>query len=146
MSTNAVVDRLNLLLASSNVFARKVKHFHWNVKGRQFFTLHIEFDKLYSEWAEFGDEFAERIIALGGRPLPNLADDVKHSKLKEETQFPDADSMMRLLIADMESLRAAIHESFAIAESADDRTTEDLLDDVRDALEKKLWMFKSYIA
>jgi len=145
-SVKAVVDRLNHLLGSANVFARKVRHFHWNVKGRQFFTLHIQFEELYGEWAEFGDAIAERVVAIGGKPHATLTDDVKQSGIKEETQYPEADAMVKTLIADMESLRTAIHESYAIAEAADDRTTEDLLDEIRDGLDTRLWKFQAYMA
>lgn len=146
MSKNAVAECLNQLLGSANVFARKVKHYHWNVRGRQFFTLHVEFEKLYDEWAEYADAIAERVVALGGRPLVSLAEDIKTSKLKEETQVPDSDAMVKNLIADMQTLRGQLAETFDAASSATDRTTEDLVNDVRDSLDKKLWMFQAYIA
>lgn len=143
MSAKPVIERLNALLGTINVFTRKVRHYHWNVKGRNFFTLHKVFEELYGTWAEFGDEVAERVVALGGQPGPSLADDIKVSKLKEDSEYPAADAMVKHLVADFETLGAFIRETYAVAE--DDRTTEDLLDDLRDAIDGKLWMLKAYL-
>lgn len=143
MSTKLVIERLNVLLGSISVFTRKTKHYHWNVKGRNFFTLHKVFEELYGAWAEFGDAVAERVVALGGQPGPSLADDVKVSKLKEDSDYPAADAMVKNLVTDFETLATYVRETYAVAE--DDRTTEDLLDDLRDAIDGKLWMLKAYL-
>lgn len=55
MATNKVEQGLIGLQADFSVFSRKVKHYHWNVRGRDFFTLHANFDALYSELSEFMD-------------------------------------------------------------------------------------------
>jgi starvation-inducible DNA-binding protein len=140
-----IVECLNGLVASMNVFARKVKHYHWSVKGPNFFTLHAKFEELYDEAAEWADELAERVVALGAQPLATSAEDLKLSAVKEDAEFPAADAMVKNLVADIETLKAEIHKGFEIAEKADDRSTEDLLDDVRDGLDAREWMFKSYL-
>src|SRR5688572_26161825 len=89
----AVLEGLQTLLADANVFIRKAKHYHWNVKGRDFFTLHPEFQKLYEAWTATADGVAERVVALGGRALATMAEDLKNAHLKEDAAFPGAEAM-----------------------------------------------------
>ena len=44
-----IVDQLNSVLANYHVFYMNVRGYHWNVKGSDFFTLHVKFEELYTE-------------------------------------------------------------------------------------------------
>ena len=63
---------LNLFLADLATLAKKVQNFHWNIKGKSFFSIHEQLDKMYSDLNEVVDEVAERILALNGRPLSTM--------------------------------------------------------------------------
>lgn len=43
------VKNLNCLLADLNVFYRKLQNYHWNVKGKDFFTMHEKLEEYYDE-------------------------------------------------------------------------------------------------
>ncbi|NJK86607.1 MAG: hypothetical protein HC906_12205 [Bacteroidales bacterium] len=45
MDTAEIVLRLNKLIASYHVFYQKLRNFHWNVTGQDFFDLHQHFEK-----------------------------------------------------------------------------------------------------
>ena len=47
-----VVKGLNLLLANLQVYYTNLRGFHWNIKGKGFFTLHAKFEELYNDTAE----------------------------------------------------------------------------------------------
>ena len=44
-----VIKKLNVYLADLNVMYRKVQNYHWNVDGRNFFTIHAKLEEYYDE-------------------------------------------------------------------------------------------------
>ena len=48
LDTAQIVTILNKLLASYAVYQQKLKNFHWNIIGQDFFELHELFEKMYS--------------------------------------------------------------------------------------------------
>jgi len=89
-----IIDGLNALLADAAVFRYKVQNYHWNVRGRQFFELHDQFEELYTEWTTHLDDIAERVRAKEAAPLPTLARCLERTHLAEEEGTPDAKQMV----------------------------------------------------
>jgi starvation-inducible DNA-binding protein len=144
MSTT-VAGPLNTLLADTTVFYQKLRHYHWNVQGPYFFELHVKFEEIYNKWVLYIDEIAERIIALDTVPLHTLDAMLKHATLKEDEELPQAAEMVNRIIADLLAIRNSIDETIGLAEGADDRTTVNILDEIRDGLEADLWMLKTWL-
>ena len=67
--TGRTIEKLNKLLSDYQIHYQNLRGFHWNIKGKSFFTLHSVFEKYYDQAAERVDEIAERILMLGGTPL-----------------------------------------------------------------------------
>jgi len=139
-----IIDGLNALLADAAVFRYKVQNYHWNVRGRQFFELHDQFEELYTEWTTHLDDIAERVRAKEAAPLPTLARCLERTHLAEEEGTPDAKQMVERTVADLLTIHAAVREVIELAEDAADRTTANILDDIADQLEKKIWMFRAW--
>lgn len=145
MSTDdRVVDGLNGLLADATVFYQKLRHYHWNVEGRKFFELHEKFEELYTGWAVSIDEIAERILMIDSVPLHTLASMLAVARLEEDETIPVAPQMVDTILADLDELHALAGEVIRVAEEADDRGTVNLLDALRDGMEKDLWMLRSW--
>ncbi len=144
MAANKVVDGLNVLLADATVFYQKLRHYHWNVEGRKFFELHAKFEELYTGWADGIDELAERILMIEGEPLHTLAAMLKVARLKEDESIPAAPAMVDAVLADLTTLHENAGQLLATAEENDDRGTANLLDDLRDGMEKDLWMLRTW--
>lgn len=144
MADKKVVDELNGLLADATVFYQKLRHYHWNVDGQHFFELHEKFEELYTGWAVSIDEVAERILMIEGVPLHTLGSMLKVARLKEDETVPSAVEMVDAIMADIEELHGRAGEVIETAEDADDRGTANLLDDLRDGMEKNLWMLRSW--
>jgi len=141
MSDNKqVIDGLNGLLADATVFYQKLRHYHWNVKGQHFFALHARFEELYDGWAGSIDEIAERILMIGGVPLHTLASVLKTATIREDEGIPSADAMIDAIIADLRALHERAGAVIDRAEQAGDRGTVNLLDGLRDGMEKEIWM------
>jgi starvation-inducible DNA-binding protein len=145
MGTNdKVVDGLNGLLADSMVFYQKLRHYHWNVKGRHFFELHEKFEELYTGWATSIDEVAERILMVEGVPLHTLKSLLAAAELKEDEATPDAAAMVAGVLADLQAIHDKAGGLIETAEEAEDRGTANLLDDLRDGIEKDVWMLETW--
>lgn len=143
-NSERVVDGLNGLLADATVFYQKLRHYHWNVEGRHFFELHTKFEELYDGWADSIDEIAERILMVGGVPLHTLRSLLEAAGLDEDDTIPAAGVMVERIAADLRRLHERAGEMIEAAEAADDRGTANLLDALRDGLEKDIWMLQTW--
>jgi len=144
-STANVIDELNGILADATVFYYKLHHFHWNVKGESFFTLHDKFEELYNEWAGVIDEVAERILMLGGATLPSLNACLTQTAIKEAAGELDHRQMVQATIDDIHAQRARMIKAQGVAQSSADKTTENILDGFVDAFAKHVWMLNAYL-
>ena len=67
--TKIIAEELNLLLANFQLYYQNLRGIHWNIKGCDFFNLHVKFEELYDDANMKVDEIAERILTLGQTPL-----------------------------------------------------------------------------
>lgn len=146
MSHHDISGMLNGLLADYMVYYQKLRNYHWNVKGKEFFKLHEKFEEAYNEAAIFVDDIAERILALDAKPYSTMAEFVEHADIEEDHGSPGHEAMVRHLIADIDRLNDKAYDITEGAEEHRDRTTANLLDDIVDAQEERKWMFKQFLA
>ena len=143
MSTETLVDELRKIQADSTIFYHKLRHYHWNVRGRQFLALHSKFEELYESWAEIIDEVAEAVVILGEAPLTTLRAVLQEASLEEDEEIPAAEEMVRRTAADLAVLVARLNE---VAAEAGDGRTANLLEGIRDEQQKELWMLRAMLA
>lgn len=146
MSNEEITNGLNTLLADYMVYYQKLRNYHWNVRGHEFFKLHEQFEQAYLQSAEWADDLAERVLALGDRPLSTLNDHVNHARIDEDPESPGAEQMVRNLVEDIQTLNSHARDLAEKAEEDHDRTTTNLLDDIIDMQEERLWMFKTFLS
>ena len=139
------IQSLNALLSDYQVFYQKLRNYHWNVRGPFFFGLHAHFEAMYDETAGKVDELAERIAALGGRPLSTFAEYLEHARLGEDRKIPGAEDMVRNLLVDLESLTGYLREALADEAVSKDSATANLLEEMADGQEKGAWMLRSFL-
>jgi starvation-inducible DNA-binding protein len=141
-----VVDHLNDLLANYHIHYQKLRGCHWNIKGQNFFTLHIKFEELYNAAIITIDELAERILTLGKPPISTYADYIKISKIKEINTIGLKDTaMVKAIIDDMATLIALERDIMEISEKAGDDGTNDMINKFMQFKEKNTWMLRSFI-
>jgi starvation-inducible DNA-binding protein len=144
--SNKMVEELNLLIADFTVFYQKLRHYHWNVKGNQFFMLHEKFEEIYTETGDVIDELAERVVGLEGTPLHTLAHMLETTSLKEDEELPAPAKMVDRTVTDIHALNKHLFKAIEASEAVDDRTTVNLLDEIHDGLEAHLWMLAAWQA
>ena len=146
MSSTEVTNQLNKVLADAIVFYQKLHQYHWVVTGKQLFALHAKFEELYDHWANIIDEVAERILTIGGQPIPTLASALEATTIKEDASTPDACDMVKIVLSDLELQVASMKKVIEAAEASDDRGSANLMDGYCDEIEKTCWMLKSFLA
>lgn len=141
----AVVTALEKLLASSYTLYLKTHNYHWNVTGPMFTTLHTLFETQYTELALAVDEIAERIRALGAFAPGSYSAFAKLSAVKEATDRPKAEDMIRTLTSDQALVGEAARAVIEAAEAAGDQASADLGTRRLDVHEKNAWMLRSHL-
>ncbi|WP_240377122.1 Dps family protein [Bacillus piscicola] len=136
---------LNKQIANWNVLFVKLHNYHWYVKGDQFFTLHTKFEELYNEAALHNDELAERLLAIGGKPIATLKDYLETASIQDATGAEAADEMVQTVVNDFSAIIGELKEGMSVAEQAGDETTSDMLLAIHTSLEKHVWMLKAYL-
>lgn len=137
--------KLNQLLADYQVFYQNLRGFHWNIKGKEFFELHLKFEELYDDAVIKIDEIAERILTLEGEPLHTYTDYLNASNIKEEKGISNGVEGVRIIVQNFSTIIAQEREILELASEANDEGTISLMSDYIPETEKKLWMLNSYL-
>lgn len=134
---------LNEFLADLNVFYRKLQNYHWNVSGRDFFTMHTKLEEYYDKINEQIDEIAEHILIIGKQPLGTLKDylqitkiaEAKNEKIKEE-------AVINNIIEDYNILFQKCIKIKEVADKEKCYGTSSMIDEYILEYSKNLWMLK----
>lgn len=140
-------SHVNKIVATQGVLFTKLHQHHWYVKGDRFFTLHEKFEELYDEVNAQFDEFAERLLTIGGKPYSTLKEFIDHSSIKESPYTKDvsSDEMVKSVLKDFEIVVEDLDKGITLAGEAGDDVTEDLCIGYKTSLEKHMWMFRYYL-
>ena len=141
-----IADGLSRLLADTYTLYLKTHNYHWNVTGPMFQTLHTMFEQQYTELALAVDEIAERIRALGFPAPGTYKAYAALSSVEEEEGVPEAQEMIRKLVAAHETVVRTARSVFPTADAASDEPTADLLTQRMQVSEKTAWMLRSLLA
>ncbi len=142
---NMLTEKLNLLLADYQMFYQNLRGLHWNIKGKEFFELHVKFEEYYDDAVIKVDEIAERILTLEGEPLHTFSDYLKYSEIKEEKNVSNGIKGVEIIIHNFSTLIQKEREILSLAGDAEDEGTASLMSDYITETEKTLWMLNSYL-
>ncbi len=140
-----IEDYLNKQIADWNILHVKLRHYHWSVKGEQFFTLHAKFEEFYNEAAGYIDELAERVLALGGRPVASLGGYLELASILEAAGNESSTEMVQTIVDDYTQIISALKQGMELSQSENDEITGDMLLAMYSTLEKHVWMLNAYL-
>jgi len=143
--SEVIAKKLNILLANYQVFYINTRGFHWNIKGSNFFELHLKFEEIYNNLQLKIDEIAERILTLGHTPLHSYSDYLKKSSVKEKTNYVNGKLSMAEILEALETIITFQREILILASDANDEGTNALMSDYIREQEKTVWMYSSYL-
>jgi starvation-inducible DNA-binding protein len=144
--TEKITYALNKLLADYSVHYQKLRNFHWNVKGPDFFDLHEQFEMQYNEALENIDAIAERIRVFGKTPLSTMKDYLESARIKETTTDIDSDIMVREILSDYTVLLESMFEVIDSSSELGDSGTEEMIKVFVHTIEKHHWMMSAFLA
>lgn len=137
---------LKIAFASEFSFYLKAHNYHWNVTGPMFPQLHDLFGKIYEEVYSSIDIFAEEIRALNTFVPASYTRFSMLSQINDETEIPDAQTMLAELLSDCERMCKLLKLTFDMATAEGQEGLADFLAGRMDAHKKHSWMLRSTLA
>lgn len=137
--------KLNILLANYSVFYQNTRGYHWNIKGENFFELHMKFEELYNDLLMKIDEVAERILTLEHAPQHKYSEYLKLSEIKESNQVSDGITAIHEILDSFKSIISLQREILDLSDDAGDEGTNALMSDYIREQEKLVWMYSAYV-
>ncbi|EKP0301021.1 Dps family protein [Aeromonas veronii] len=144
--SQALAAELNKLLASYQILYMNVRGFHWNIRGNQFFELHLKFEEIYNDLLLKVDALAERILTLDGVPIHSFSEYLKVSAIPEQKGLHDGRACVESLLDSFRELLVAQRRILGQAAEAGDEGTASILSDYVQQQEKLVWMLRAYLA
>ena len=136
-----LVKNLNYLLSDLNVFYRKLQNYHWNIKGRDFFEMHVRLEEYYDEINDEIDELAEHILMLNFEPLGRMKDYLENTCIEEaKNEKIDTCQVVNNIITDYNTLLKKVKEIKEEADNNSEYKTSSLMDNYISSYMKHLWM------
>ena len=140
-------QRLNQLLADTQILCALYKKHHWLMRGATFSQLHLLLDKHADEQRALVDTIAERIQTLGGIAVG----DPRH--VAEITQVPrppdgceEVPAMLSRLLEAHELILSDAHDAATrVAALGDDGSTDLIVSDVIRTGELQAWLLAEHI-
>lgn len=140
-------QRLNQVLADTQILFALYKKHHWLMRGPSFYQLHLLLDKHAGEQLALVDEIAERIQTLGGIAVG----DPRH--VAEITRIPRAPNgceevpaMLSRLLEAHEMILIDAHDAASkVEELGDDGSNDVLVSDVIRTGELQAWFLAEHL-
>lgn len=136
---------LNTLLANYQLFYQNLRGFHWNIKGSDFFELHLKFEELYNDAQIKIDEIAERILTLEESPLHSFQEYLNHSEIKAVVGVSDGSKGLDVTLQGFQKLILLERKILKSAADFEDEGTVSLMSDYITETEKTVWMLAAYL-
>lgn len=145
MASDKLITELNQLLSDLHIYYQNTRGFHWNIKGKRFFELHMKFEELYTEALGNIDEIAERILTIKGQPLHSFQSYLETSHIEPVTNMHEDTKIVESLLMQLAKLVDQENKIKEIASEAGDSETEDMMIALTNSHEKTMWMFRSWL-
>jgi starvation-inducible DNA-binding protein len=140
-----LAHQLNILLANYQLLYMNTRGFHWNIKGINFFELHLKFEEIYNNLQLKIDEIAERILTLGHTPVHSYSSYLKISTVKEQTNISDGKTALAEILKAIEIIISLQRNILKASSRANDEGSNALMSDYIREQEKLTWMYTSYL-
>jgi len=146
IKTKELVIELNTLLANFQVYYQSLRGLHWNIKGENFFELHVKFEEFYTDTQEKVDIIAERILTLQGKPLHTFSDYIEIATVPVANNISKDIEAVAVVIESLSALLKIERTILNLSDEASDEGTNSLMSDFISEQEKTLWMMNAWLA
>ena len=143
--TKDLATDLNGLLANFQTYYQNLRGIHWNIKGKQFFGLHVKFEELYTDANVKVDEIAERVLTLGETPIHTFLDYAEVAKVPVGKNVSADDKAVALIVESLSVLLKIERDILEKSGDAGDEGTNSMMSDFITEQEKTIWMMKAWL-
>ncbi|MEH2184278.1 DNA starvation/stationary phase protection protein Dps [Nostoc sp.] len=141
-----IVVLLNQSLAATSDLKTQAKQAHWNVKGTDFYQLHLLFDEIAGELEGFIDLIAERVTALGGYAFGTVRAAASNSILPEyPLDILDGKDHVTALADRFASYAKHLRQAIDKTNELGDLDTADLYTEISRTIDKRLWFLEAHL-
>lgn len=143
---NAMIELLNQQLANTADLQSQTKQAHWNVKGSDFYSLHLLFDALAAKRLDESDEIAERVTAVGGYATGTVRMAAANSEIPElPTNINSGTEYVQALVERYSIHANSVRTAIDRAVAGGDVDTSDLFTQISRELDKDLWFLQAHL-
>jgi starvation-inducible DNA-binding protein len=141
-----LIEVLNQTLSCSVDLRSQVKQACWNVKGRDFASLHTFFATLATELEAYTDLLAERIALLGGVALGTARTAARHSTLPEYLGATVEGNAHLVALAERFAHYAiAVRGGITLAADVEEVGSAALYTEISRWVDKQLWVLDAHL-
>lgn len=141
-----LVGELNTLLANFQVYYQNLRGLHWNIKGKNFFELHVKFEELYTDAQEKVDVIAERILTLQGQPIHTFEDYINTSNVVVAKNIDRDEEAVNVIVSSLTELLKIERSLLNLSDEAEDEGTNSMMSDFISEQEKTIWMMNAWLS
>ena len=143
--TKELANQLNDLLANFQIYYQNLRGIHWNIKGKNFFDLHVKFEELYTDANMKVDAIAERVLTLGETPLHTFEDYTNVAKVPVGKNISKDENAVELIVDSLTELLQIEREILNASDEANDEGTNSMMSDFITEQEKTVWMMNAWL-
>lgn len=143
--TENVTKELNVLLANFQTYYQSLRGLHWNIKGKNFFEMHLKFEELYTDAQEKVDMIAERILTLQGVPMHTFLEYTNIASVPVANHISNDEKAITLIVNSLSELLKIERSILELSDKADDEGTNAMMSDFISEQEKTLWMMNAWL-
>lgn len=138
-------ELMSVVLADTYALYLKTQNYHWHVRGKQFYALHILLEKQYKELAEAVDTIAERIVISGAHAPAGFKTLSTLTHIKDGHALYTAEEMLNDLVVDHQHVIEELNKAFKQASSEGDEGNVAVLSERIVAHQKMCWMLSASV-
>ncbi|MGK0325136.1 MAG: starvation-inducible DNA-binding protein [Polaribacter sp.] len=143
--TENLAEKLNGLLANFQIYYQNLRGLHWNIKGKNFFELHVKFEEFYTDSQVKIDEIAERILTLQGKPLHTFEDYINLATVPVGKDISNDVESVKLVVSSLSELLKIERIILEISDETNDEGTNSMMSNFIAEQEKTIWMLSSWL-
>jgi starvation-inducible DNA-binding protein len=143
--TENLAEKLNGLLSNFQIYYQNLRGLHWNIKGKNFFELHVKFEEFYTDSQVKIDEIAERILTLQGKPLHTFEDYISIATVPVGKNISNDVESVKLVVSSLSELLKIERIILEISDETNDEGTNSMMSNFIAEQEKTIWMLSSWL-
>jgi len=141
-----VIQTLNQALADTADLQSQAKFAHWNVKGYDFYQLHLLFDEVAEVLSEHVDIIAERVTALGSQAMGTTRIAANTSQIPEPPHNVVNEAQYLQWLTDHVSQHANnLRADIEYVAELGDEDTADLFTELSREIDKQVYFLESHM-